>query len=211
MCDDRDAIAFILARKSHLAADMGNPAEALDAAEAALDAVPHKVGRIAAVAMTFAGQAHALRGKADCERSYAMAHELTERLESDPASPCALFLDHSYVEVYRARSLAFLGEYGAAVESFQRAISSLPRGYRRDRGVYLAREAGAHLGQGDVEQACAVGVQALAHWRRDEIRPHHRRAEAPGYLVGEIPTQLTCGGLPRRHEHDVLAVEARGL
>ncbi|MBV9140516.1 MAG: hypothetical protein JO115_06330 [Pseudonocardiales bacterium] len=163
MCDDHDAIAFILARKSHLAADMGDPAEALDAAEAALDAAPHKVGRIAAVAMTFAGQAHALRGeKTDCERSYAMAHDLTERLETDPASPWALFLDPSYIEVYRARSLTFLGEYGAAVESFQRAISSLPRGYRRDRGVYLAREAGAHLGQGDVEQACAVGLQALA-------------------------------------------------
>lgn len=76
--------------------------------------------------------------------------------------PVGTFLDRSYVEVQRARGLTFLGEYGAAVESFQKAISSLPRGYRRDCGVYLAREAIAHVGNGDVEQACAVGLQALA-------------------------------------------------
>jgi hypothetical protein len=71
-------------------------------------------------------------------------------------------LDHSYIEVQRARSLTSVGEYGAAVESLQKAIPRLPRGYRRDCGVYLAREAVAHLGNGDLEQASAVGLRALA-------------------------------------------------
>jgi tetratricopeptide (TPR) repeat protein len=163
MCNDQDSIAFILARRSQLAGDAGDPTEAIDAAEAALNTAPHKTGRVSAVALTHAAHAHALRGdKASCERSYAMAQNLTGRLEVGPTCPWALFLDHSYIEVQRARSLTALGEYGAAIESFQKAISCLPRGYRRDCGVYLAREAAAHMGHGDVEQACAVGLQALA-------------------------------------------------
>ena len=62
----------------------------------------------------------------------------------------------------RGRSLTFLGEYDSAVESFRKTISGLPRDYRRDCGVYLAREAAAYMGKGDVEQASAVGLQALA-------------------------------------------------
>lgn len=162
MCGDRDAIAFILARRSQLAGDMEDPAEALDAAEAALNMASQKGVRIVAVAMTYAAHGHALRrDKTNCERSYARAQDLAVRLEADPASPWALFLDHSYIEVQRARSLTLFGEYGAAIESFQKAISCLPCGYRRDRGVYLAREAVAHIGNSDVEQASTVGLQAL--------------------------------------------------
>ncbi len=162
MCGDREATSFILARRSQSAADMGDPTEAVDAAEAALNMMSGESGRMTAVAWTYAAHGHALRrDSVNCERSYAMAQDLLERLETDPACPWALFLDRSYIDVQRARSLTFLGDYGAAVKSFQEAISALPRGYRRDRGVYLAREAVAHVGGGDVEQACAAGLQAL--------------------------------------------------
>lgn len=146
-----------------MAGDVEDVTEAVDAAEAALRMAPQKVGRIVAVAMTNAAHGHAPRqDRTTCERSYIMAQDLVGQLEAEPDCPWALFLDHSYIEVQRARSLTFLGEYGAAVESFQKAISCLPRGYRRDRGVYLAREAVAHIGNGDVEQAATVGLQALA-------------------------------------------------
>lgn len=162
MCGDQDAVAFVLARRSQLAGDMEDPAEALDAAEAALTMASQGAVRILAVAMTYAAHGHALRrDKTNCERSYAMAQDLAGRLEAAPPSPWALFLDHSYIEVQRARSLTFLGEYDSAVESFQKAISCMPFGYRRDRGVYLAREAVAHIGNSDLEQASAVGLQAL--------------------------------------------------
>lgn len=162
MCGDREATSFILARRSQLAADMGDPTEAVDAANAALSMMSGGSSRVIAVAWTYAAHGHALRrDSVNCERSYAMAQDLLERLETDSACSWALFLDRSYIEVQRARSLTFLGDYGAAVKSFQEAISTLPRGYRRDRGVYLAREAVAHVGNGDAEQACAVGFQAL--------------------------------------------------
>lgn len=127
-----------------------------------------------AVAWTYATHGHALRrDSVNCERSYAMAQDLLEQLETDSACPWALFLDRSYIEVQRARSLTLLGDYGAAVKSFQVAISTLPRGYRRDRGVYLAREGVAHAGNGDAKQACATE---------------------------EVPISFKCGRFSRSHE-----------
>ncbi|MGH3767074.1 MAG: hypothetical protein ACRDTX_18285 [Pseudonocardiaceae bacterium] len=162
MCEDRDAVAFILARRSQLAGDMGDGEEALDAAGAALRLAPREAVRIRAVAMTYAAHGHALRCDAtNCQRTYDVAQSLTEQLKPDPASPWALFFDHSYIEVRRARSLTLFGEFELAVASFHKAISRLPCGYRRDRGVYLAQQAVAHLGNNDVEQAYAIGLQAL--------------------------------------------------
>lgn len=120
-------------------------------------------GSVAILATAFAAQGHALRrDSTNCERLYATAQDLVGRLEVDPAGPGSPFAEHSYIEVQRARSLTMLGEYGAAVDSFRKVISGLPRGYRRDCGVYLARKAVAHMGHGDVEQASTVGLQALA-------------------------------------------------
>lgn len=163
MCGDREATAFILARRSHLAADMGDPTEAVEAAEAALRMMPGESSRVTVFSLTCAAQGHALRrDSVNCERTYAAARDLLERQETDPSRPWALLLvDHSYIDVHRARSLALLADYAGAVKSFRQAISALPHGYRRDRGVYLAREAVAHVGNGDAEQACAVGFQAL--------------------------------------------------
>lgn len=211
MCNDQDSIAFILARRSQLAGDAGEPTEAIDAAEAAVNTAPHKTSRVSAVAMTYAAHAHALSGdKASCERSYAMSQDLATRLEVDPTSPWALFFDHSYVEVQRARSLTALGEYSAAIESFQLAISGLPRGYRRDRGVYLAREAVAHVGDGDVEQASAVGLQAVA------IGSETRSARIIGELkhldtaMRRFPSKREHDEFPRSHACDILTVGAYG-
>lgn len=163
MSRDHESIAFILARKSHLAGELAKPAEALDAAEAALDTA-HPGSRMAALALTFAGHGYALtRDKAGCERAYAQAQDLLQDADVNPESTRALsYFDFSYVAVHRAQSLACLGEYQAATELFQTAIAATPQGYRRDRGVYLAREAIAHAGTEDVEQAATVGLRALA-------------------------------------------------
>ncbi len=163
MSRNHESIAFILARKSHLAGELAKPAEALDAAEAALDAADPG-SRMAALALTFAGHGYALtRDKAGCERAYAQAQDLLQDADVNPESTRALnYFDSSYVAVHRARSLACLGEYQAATEIFQTAIAATAPGYRRDRGVYLAREASAHAGNEDAEQAATVGLQALA-------------------------------------------------
>ncbi|MGK5543793.1 helix-turn-helix domain-containing protein [Streptomyces sp. URMC 127] len=159
---DRDLTVYILARKSQLAGDMRDPVEAVDVAEAAEDtARPHT--RLAAVAATYAAHGHALRGdEAECMRAYDHARDLLHAAESDPESTWGVWLDDAYIDVQRARSLSALGNHEAAAAGFRTAIRALPAGYHRDHGVYLAREASAHAGSRDAEQAASVGLQALS-------------------------------------------------
>ncbi|MGQ0778904.1 MAG: hypothetical protein ACT4NY_31590 [Pseudonocardiales bacterium] len=161
---DSQTTAFILARRSHLAVDLGNPADAIDAAEAAR-ATARPDTRTAALAATFAGQAHALGGDADSSaRSYDEARELLS-CEADHENAyglCFNGFNEGYLDVYRARSLAVLGRFLAAAEVFQTAIEGRPEGYWRDQGVYLAWQASAYAGGREAEQAADLGLQALA-------------------------------------------------
>ncbi|MGA4791300.1 hypothetical protein [Nocardia sp. AB354] len=49
----------------------------------------------------------------------------------------------------------------AAAEQFDAATARMQSGYPRDRGVYLARAAVAHMTAGDIEPAASAGKQAL--------------------------------------------------
>jgi hypothetical protein len=158
---DHESIVFVLARKSQLAGDVRDPIGAVDVADAAMKLAGPR-SRLAAVAATYAAHGHALRGdRASCERLYAHAASVLEHAEPDD-SPWGLFFDAPYIAVHRARSVAILGDHRAAADGFRAAIDSLQRGYHRDRGVYLAREALAHAGSGDPEHAAALGLQSLA-------------------------------------------------
>jgi len=97
-----------------------------------------------------------------CLRAIDSAIEMADRLDDDPESPWATWLDDAYIEVQRGRCLSVLGKHEQAATVFQQAIRDLPPSFRRDRGVYLAREALAHAGARDPEQAAGAAMQALA-------------------------------------------------
>lgn len=159
---DPDLTTFILARKGQLAGDMQDAVTAVDVSEAAAGmAAPGT--RLAAIATTYAAHGYALAGDgAASAGSYDQAQKLLADGSGLARSPWGVWLDASYIEVQRARSLVVLGSYTAAAEGFQRAVDELPEGYQRDRGVYLARAALAHAGARDAEQAAAFGMRALA-------------------------------------------------
>lgn len=156
---DSELTTFILARKAQLSGDLADPMETIDAADAALaSAAPGS--RLAAVAATFGAHGHALGGdRAATERAYDQARELLAESNDDSWAP---WLDHAYIDVAMCRSLTFVGNYQGAAEGYQRVLDSLPIPFHRDRGVYLARAANAHAGAGEVDQAGALGMQALA-------------------------------------------------
>ncbi|MEU1779247.1 helix-turn-helix transcriptional regulator [Streptomyces abikoensis] len=161
MAGDPDLTVYVLARKGQLAGDMKDPVEAVDAAEAAEEAARPGT-RLAAVAATYAAHGHALRGDArESMRAYDHARELLHG-DINPESTWGVWLDDAYIDVHRSRSLSALGDHQAAADGFRAAITALPAGYHRDKGVYLAREALAHAGARDAEQASSVGLQALA-------------------------------------------------
>jgi len=155
------SVAFIFARRSQLAADMHDPAGAVAAAGAALRLAAPRT-RVAAVAAGYAAHGHALAGdRGACDRHYDQAAQLFDGAGDDD-SPWATFCDHAYLGVQRAHSLSALGDATAAADGFREAIAGLQAGYHRDRGVYLAREAVARAGVGDLDHAAALGMQALS-------------------------------------------------
>jgi tetratricopeptide (TPR) repeat protein len=160
--EDQEMAVYVMARKSQLAGDMHDPVSAVDLADAAATmAVPGS--RLQATARTYEAHGHALGGgSAASLRALDEARSLVSELEDREEPAWATWLDGAYVDVQQARCLSVLGKHERAAAVFQQAIRDLSPAYRRDRGVYLAREALAHAGAHDPEQAAAAGLQALA-------------------------------------------------
>nr|WP_055505004.1 hypothetical protein [Nonomuraea pusilla] len=153
--------AYIMARKSQLAGDIGDPVAAVDMAEAASN-LARPGSRLQALAPTYACHGHALQHEDDAaRRELDRAHELLLQATSDQASPWAVWLDEPYLQAQRARSYAELGRFSEAVEGFRQAIAAVPPSFRRDLGVYLSRESLAHARAGEPEQAADVAMSAL--------------------------------------------------
>ncbi|MGC0316183.1 helix-turn-helix domain-containing protein [Kitasatospora acidiphila] len=156
-----DLTAYITARKAQLAGDMKEPVDAVDIAESARRLAPAG-SRLSAMGAVYGAHGHALLGdEVACHRAYDEALELVSTTTNGPTGR-GRWLDAAYVEAQRARSLAALGRYDAAVVGFDQAIRALPASFRRDRGVYLARSAGAQLRAVGPEQAAVTATEALS-------------------------------------------------
>ncbi|MGW1226383.1 helix-turn-helix domain-containing protein [Streptomyces sp. NPDC002530] len=156
---DTALTAYILGRKAQLAVDTGYAADALGLAAAARRTAPAG-SRLEVIAVVHEAHAHAVLGESEeAHRAYDNAFTLLGRADAD--SVWGSWLDTAYIDTARARSLAALGDYEQAATGFDNAIAALPAGYRRDRGVYLARAARAHAGAGNVSLAAQIGVQAV--------------------------------------------------
>ena len=159
---DREMATYVMARKSQLAGDMHDATSAIDLASAA-GGMARKGSRLKATAATYGAHGYALAGqRTACLRAIDGAREMAGRLDDNPGSPWATWLDGAYIDVQRGRCLSALGDHAKAATVFQQAIRDLPPAFRRDRGVYLAREALAHAGAREPEQAAGVGMQAVA-------------------------------------------------
>jgi len=156
---DRELATYVMARKSQLAGDMAVGADAIDlAAAAARMARPRS--RLRATASVYGAHGYALAGqRSECLRAIDQAQQAAGSL--DDGSHWATWLDTSYIEVQRGRCLTILGDHAGAAGVFQEAIRQMPSAFRRDRGVYLAREALAHAGAREPEQAAAAAMQAV--------------------------------------------------
>jgi tetratricopeptide (TPR) repeat protein len=159
---DHELSTYVMARKSQLAGDMNEAADAIDLAEAA-GTMARKGSRLQATAATYGAHGHALGGERTASlRAIDGAREIAGNADGDPSSPWASWLDDSYIEVQRARCLSALGDHAKAAAFFREAIRGLPASFHRDRGVYFAREALAYARARDPEQAADIGMQAVA-------------------------------------------------
>ena len=157
---DRELSTFVMARKSQLAGDMSESADAVDLAGAA-GRMARTRTRLKATASVYGAHGYALAGqRSACLRTIDRAQEITANLDDE--SSWATWLDASYIDVQRGRCLTILGDHAGAAAVFQRAIQGMAPAFRRDRGVYLAREALAHAGAREPERAVDTAMQAVA-------------------------------------------------
>jgi tetratricopeptide (TPR) repeat protein len=158
---DHELTTYATARCSQLAGDSGDGVRAVKMGTIARQMSPSR-SRLAALAETYAAHGYALQGDSDrAEDAYNSAHRLLDRA-ADSDSEWCIWLDHFYIDISRHRSFTVLGLFHRAAAGFDQAIQSLPNGYHRDRGVYLARAARAYAGANDVEYAADLGMRALA-------------------------------------------------
>lgn len=156
---DNYYIGLSLVRMSQLACDHGDGAEADELAVAAQRSAPDD-SLFAAASLTF--RAHALALDDDLvasARTYDQARLIVERADHDPR--WGMFLDDSYIDAHQAHTFAECGEFVSATHQFADAMSRMQLGFPRDKGVYLARAAVAHMNAGEIEPAAALGLEAL--------------------------------------------------
>jgi hypothetical protein len=91
------------------------------------------------------------------------AHELASALpEARPGSKLdTSYCTPTYIEIQRANCWIDLGEPMRAVGLFEGELAVLPRVYRNDRGVYLARLARAYAKGSEPELAAGTAAKAL--------------------------------------------------
>ncbi len=160
MAGDLQWAAFVLARKSQLAGDMHDPASAVDLAEAAAR-LARNATRLRAAGAAYQAHGHALAGNpAACLRTLDEAHEIAAGPDDHPSVPWAGWLSTRYVDIQRARCMDVLGRHPEAARLFDEAITDIPPALRRDRGVYLARQAVAYAGAADLDSASRAGIRA---------------------------------------------------
>ncbi|NNH74330.1 hypothetical protein HLB23_31530 [Nocardia uniformis] len=152
-------IGLSLVRMSQLACDQGDANEAEELANAARRSAPDD-SLFSAAALTFRAHALALAGHSHrSAQTYDAARKIVARADPDPK--WGMFLDDSYIDAYQAHTYAETGEYRRATTQFADAMAHMQPDYPRDKGVYLARTAVAHMAAGDIEQAASAGLQSL--------------------------------------------------
>jgi len=152
-------IAATLIRKCQIAADKGNPQDALELADSARRAAPPET-RFAAVASVYGGYAAAAAGNgAASARAFDNSRALAGIAVDDPS--WGLFLDDSYIGVHEAHARTAIGDYRAAIDQFGSAIKAMRSGFTRDQAVYVARQAHAHALAGQAEPAAQLGLAAM--------------------------------------------------
>jgi transcriptional regulator with XRE-family HTH domain len=160
--DDADARAYLLMRKSGIAAERRDPVRAVTLAEAAVGRDPGSL-------------THQMR--ALIARQLAIAQAVSSNaVESDRASEAAVelisangvitpdelaYCTPAYVLMETGAAAARLRSYDVAADRLSEAVSSWPDGFRRDHGLALARLALVEAARGNIDAACELGRQAV--------------------------------------------------
>ena len=159
---DNALAAEILAAQAHQALYLARPDEAIDLARAAqAAAVKHGSATLLTECLVMEAHGHAARDDAQaCGAALAAAERTFDRATREDDPKWLAYFDEAYLAARMAQCFRDLGEAGHAARYARRSLDMDGR-YIRGRAFNLSLLATAHVGQGEPEQACTVGRQAL--------------------------------------------------
>ena len=160
--DDPALAAEVLAAQAHQALYLARSGEAIDLSRAAQAAASRR-GSATLLTECLVTEAHGHAARDDaraCGTALATAERTFDRAtrEDDPA--WLAYFDEAYLAARMAQCFRDLGEAGHAARYATRSLDMDGR-YVRGRAFNLSLLATAHAAQGELEEACRVGRQAL--------------------------------------------------
>jgi transcriptional regulator with XRE-family HTH domain/tetratricopeptide (TPR) repeat protein len=175
--DDQPLGAEILAAMSHQASYLGHPTEAIDLARAAGQAAQRSaVGALSSEALVLEAHGHARAGDGRaCAAALHRAEHALDKADRSADPQWITYFDEAYLSAKFAHCFRALGQ-AAHAERFARRSLEMDSRYVRGRVFNLALLATSLAQQGDHEQACTIGGQAL------DLTANLKSARAVGYL-----------------------------
>lgn len=151
-------LAYILMRRSAIAAELGRPDEALLLGERALRQATSGTER--ALAFREIAAAHALKGDASALRR--SVDDALGSVNDGAGTPPRLapYCSVPYIQSEAGAAALAIGDPVLAVDYLEAAAAGWPAGQPRDRAVCLARLALAKAGSGELDRAEAIAVDA---------------------------------------------------
>ncbi len=158
---DAGARAYVLMRKSGIAADRREFGRAVSLAEAACRDLDRFPARLQALNLRQRAISLALAGERDeAERAIEQALDAVATAVDDGEDQFA-YCTPAYVAMESGVSAYRLGRHDLAASRLADANASWPDGFARDRGLCLARLALVEAARGNLEVACEVGREAI--------------------------------------------------
>ncbi len=158
--DSRET-AYVLMRKSNIAADLGQHGRGLGLTSAALRDQSKLPQQVRALILSQRGRSLALAGEADdAARTLDDAFHAVDRWDGE-ADDLASYCNMPYVAMEAAACWDLLGKPEKAIAIFERNAQDWPATQQRDHGLFLARLASSYAAQSDKDRACGTGWQAL--------------------------------------------------
>jgi transcriptional regulator with XRE-family HTH domain len=159
---DRPLGAEILAGMSHQALYLDQASEAVDLARAAREtAAKTSLPTLSAESAVMEAHAHARRGDASaCTAALRDAEQAMDKPAGGEVPSWLTYLDEAYLAAKFGHCFRELGQPEQAAQFAQRSLDMDGR-YVRGRAFNLTLLASAYVQQGEIEQACEQGHQAL--------------------------------------------------
>ncbi|MFD5188400.1 Twin-arginine translocation pathway signal [Streptomyces sp. NPDC058357] len=158
---DPHLIAYSLVNQAQLRTDLGDGHAVVDLCEAALDDADRLVPKVRIMAMQQQAHGASLAGERGLvDQLIDQADRLLPRVDDDLPWGNACRRTPGYLEVQRATCYGRLGLGAEAGALWSQVLAIVPETARRDRGVYMARQATAAAAAREPDQAVEIARSA---------------------------------------------------